>query len=428
MADLGNLIIHFVTSTEGATKPLDFLKNKFKEITGISAGTATGIALVGTAVLETAKFLKQCNEEAMIYADKMEDMARVTGMTTDEVQSFALAAEQAKISNEELEKMLEFANKNGYSTSIDNLERMADQYKSLATPMAKAAYLTERFGKSAYAMGEMFEQGSQGIKKALADIALIPKLADYQIESLGKEKKAMTELGQAWAELKNQIGAGMAVPAAGGANIFAEWVKGVGILVKMTNDLNELNEIGLNSITNKVYELLNNAFGLNIQMIEIKNTTKGINDNVSQTPEKLQAWVSPLDGVKKSIHDTALDMLVIYNHWASIRDKTVVVTIIEQVLQSGMHLAGFTSTGTPVVENEGYKTATRTGHSEGGSFIVPSGYPNDSFYLGAGNFAETGEIITVTPQEKQNQQNQPVQAYVDVRELARAIAEAQQLI
>jgi len=57
-------------------------------------------------------------------------------------------------------------------------------------------------------------------------------------------------------------------------------------------------------------------------------------------------------------------------------------------------------------------------------FTIPSGYPSDSFYLGAGNWAQSGEQVNIVPE---NQKNQPVQAYIDVRELAKAIAEAQQL-
>ncbi|HMN11827.1 MAG TPA: hypothetical protein PKD55_05825 [Bellilinea sp.] len=40
---------------------------------------------------------------------------------------------------------------------------------------------------------------------------------------------------------------------------------------------------------------------------------------------------------------------------------------------------------------------TGKGLALGGSFIIPPGYPNDSFYLGMGHYGQSGERVTVTP-------------------------------
>jgi hypothetical protein len=51
--------------------------------------------------------------------------------------------------------------------------------------------------------------------------------------------------------------------------------------------------------------------------------------------------------------------------------------------------------------SEAYNTNGRGGAQEGfasgGSFVIPPGHPNDSYYLGMGKWAQSGETVTVTP-------------------------------
>jgi len=107
--NLEKLIIPITTDTKDTEKPLGKIGELFQKITGISAGTIAAVAGIGTAVYEAGKFIAQCNEEAMKYAKNMEDMARVTGMTTDDVQKLSMASEQAGISQEAFTKAMEQA-------------------------------------------------------------------------------------------------------------------------------------------------------------------------------------------------------------------------------------------------------------------------------------------------------------------------------
>lgn len=49
---------------------------------------------------------------------------------------------------------------------------------------------------------------------------------------------------------------------------------------------------------------------------------------------------------------------------------------------------------------------TRVGgaqYASGGWFMIPPGYPNDSFYLGGGHWAQSGEKVTITPPNKRGE-------------------------
>jgi len=116
----------------------------------------------------------------------------------------------------------------------------------------------------------------------------------------------------------------------------------------------------------------------------VKSLTGGINTDLAAVPALINAWLSPLTHVKTNIDDMALDMLAIHANWADLRDKTVIVTIIQKVIQEGNTVVGFASNGQPIVDSGGIKhqtangvsgtvdtTTTTTKNANGGSFYHP---------------------------------------------------------
>jgi hypothetical protein len=346
-------------------------------------------AAIGGAVYSAAKFILKCNEESIKYANTVQDMARVTGMYTDEAQRLIQVADDVRIGQAELQKALEFANKSGYETSIDSLKKMAAQYEKLATPTEKAAFLVERFGRAGQGMGKLFEIGAEGIGAAIGKVKDYLVLSESQLTALENERVAIDNATDAWTGFKTQLGA-MVAPV---VTSFIENVL-VPLLDKLATLSSLVPEVG------RDIDILNNALyyqgqGMSIDEA-IRKATEAedafeksaaqINDDARQTPDLITEWISPLDGVKKSIGEAAYDMLVMHSYWAAIKDKTVIITIIQRFIQEGMSVVGFSNVGGVVTSYEGQKSATRhaTGGAASGGILVGERGP-EVLNLGGGN-------------------------------------------
>lgn len=84
----------------------------------------------------------------------------------------------------------------------------------------------------------------------------------------------------------------------------------------------------------------------------------------------------------------------VYDAIERLKDKKVTVTVTtvrEEIIRERRIIEGFSD-----------ETAAdmKRGYASGGSFRIPPGYPNDSFYLGAGNWGQSGETVTVSPAGK----------------------------
>lgn len=84
-------------------------------------------------------------------------------------------------------------------------------------------------------------------------------------------------------------------------------------------------------------------------------------------------------------------------------DSEAYLNRIERVLGVDSHTLNLSVTGGELGSWAGPGTGGTSGgdrewFSTGGSFVIPPGFPNDSWHLGGGKYAESGETVTITPQ------------------------------
>ena len=81
----------------------------------------------------------------------------------------------------------------------------------------------------------------------------------------------------------------------------------------------------------------------------------------------------------------------------------------------------------PTPGNGGQEGGSGGRYSSGGSFVIPPGFPNDTYPLGMGRFAQSGETVTVTPAPQNYNANFTGNVYItnggDVATLAKQITE-----
>ena len=173
-----SVIAEFYALIKGDSSQLQGELNKTKaslngtgtEVNKLSNTSVLGFAAMAAGAYGVGKAIVDLANETMNYGLQVKDMARITGDTVEETSMLIQAADDARISYEELTVAMKMAVKQGIDPSIEGLMKLADQYNSIEDPIKRDQFLLETFGRSGLKMGQMMELGAAGIK-ASADEA-----------------------------------------------------------------------------------------------------------------------------------------------------------------------------------------------------------------------------------------------------------------
>jgi len=154
------------TKTKGV---LGRISANFKESMNFAMGQimSQGLNQLAAGIERTAKEVIDLGQE---YAQQVEDMARLSGMTVEDASRIIQVADDMRVGYGEVSTALKLYAKtqsdagNAAKMDIDTLARLSDQYLELAPGVDRANFLLENFGRSGLAMGKMMEQGGEKIK------------------------------------------------------------------------------------------------------------------------------------------------------------------------------------------------------------------------------------------------------------------------
>ena len=325
-----------------------------KQVTGFSMAE---IATVGTAaklLQEGVKFAKDSVAEYSAYVDQISIMAAYTATSTEEMSKLYQITDDLRIPLGDLEMALKTMTDKGTAPSIEGIKQLSDVYNSLNTPLEKAQFLTDNFGRAGQDMARLMEMGGDAIQSASDEIS------DWMIvtgESEDVVKDYLATL-DSWGEAMDEVKFRFA------QNVTPAVIKFMDAILKTNETVNDGNGAW--------YRWIPQVRAIETLFVSIKsifdafngkldNTTDSVVDQTNAANDLKNAW----DGVNGSVNSYSSNV-----------------------------------TRGNIYDKPNYGSIYGTGHADGGSFIVPEGYPNDSFYLGAGNFAQSGEIVTITPKNQ----------------------------
>jgi hypothetical protein len=140
------------------------------EVQRLSSISVLSFAAMAGAAYKVGKTFVDLASDAMKYALQVKDMARITGDTVQETSMLIQAADDARITYDELTAAMRLAVKQGIDPSLEGMMKLADQYNAIQDPIERDQFLLDTFGRAGLKMGRMMEMGSAGIK-ASADEA-----------------------------------------------------------------------------------------------------------------------------------------------------------------------------------------------------------------------------------------------------------------
>lgn len=158
------------TFTKQGKSALGGLGTAFQSVTGFSLGTAGAISVAVMAVKKISDYTKQAIAINDQYVSSIVDMARFTGDNTDAMSRMVQVADDAFLSQTDLNTAMSIGAKKGLDMSVQGIQNLADQYNALATPQERAKLLNDNFGRSGLEMGKLLELGSEGIRTNMSAI------------------------------------------------------------------------------------------------------------------------------------------------------------------------------------------------------------------------------------------------------------------
>jgi hypothetical protein len=190
-----------LTSTASATGGLKDMMSGL----GLSLPTL-GFAALGAGVAAAGKFIMDSVKDVTAYNREIGILSKNLSLSADETARIIQVADDFGISMGSVTTALQFATKNGFAPSVENLAKLADRMATIQDPTQRAAELVKIFGRNWDELTPLLNAGGDAIRSGAAAIedGLIPTEAAIQ-----KSRElfiAQDKLNDSWTALKNKVG------------------------------------------------------------------------------------------------------------------------------------------------------------------------------------------------------------------------------
>lgn len=306
MANVVEVILKASDQTGGV---LNKLNTGFQNLTGFSLGAAGAVALVGKAMQAAIDYTKQAIEKNDKYTSTIVDMARFTGDQVEAMSRLVQVADDAFLSQEQLNNAMSIGAKKGLDMSVEGIKKLADKYNSLASSQERAKLLNDNFGRSGLAMGKLLEQGASGIEKNMNAIADNLVVTDKSVSVTYDYKRSVDALNDAMDGLQYQI-AQKTMPTLTDFNIIiAHYVEQAGTMDEANRQLRtSLEGMGSSSLISRWADSLqSNVTALENMSMAAKIAVYGIGGVATATEEAAAAF-NDYANVYKNVSGLAIDL------------------------------------------------------------------------------------------------------------------------
>lgn len=221
--------------TSATTPVVTKLKDAMKQAGTVAAeAAAAGLAAFAAAAAAAVGYLAKATVEAAAFADEMQTMAKVTGISTDDLQAYSYAAELVDVS---LETLTGAMNKNikSMSSASGGTGAAAEAYKKLGIQVTdtsgelrdgeevfweaidalgaienetqRDALAMQLFGKSARDLNPLIIEGSEGMQQFVQEARdMGAVLSEVQLGDLGEFDDSIRRLKAGAAAGKRALG------------------------------------------------------------------------------------------------------------------------------------------------------------------------------------------------------------------------------
>lgn len=142
------------------------LNQTIQGLTGFSlSGLGVAAALSGVAVA-----VKKAVAEYSAYVESIDKASQRMGIAVEDYSRLVEAADDARVSQEGLERALTMMQQKGLDPTVEGLKAVADKFVSIQDPSDRAAYMMDVYGKSWKEIEPLIRNGGKAIDEAMAAI------------------------------------------------------------------------------------------------------------------------------------------------------------------------------------------------------------------------------------------------------------------
>lgn len=135
------------------------------------AGRALGVSLpispmaaLGQGIKMAGDEMKKAVGDAMEYASQVKTLGSFTGMSSEQTSRLIQTMDDLGISYDTILQASRTMISNGITPSIENLGKLADQYKAIQDPAEQSKFLVDNFGRGAMEMSKAVQLSSGDLK------------------------------------------------------------------------------------------------------------------------------------------------------------------------------------------------------------------------------------------------------------------------
>lgn len=239
------------------------------------------------------------------YAGEVQKLQILTGGTAQDTSRLISIFKDYGGTVNDLTMATKTLAKEGLSLTIDQLAKMSDQYKNLATAADRTEFLIKNFGRSGADLAIIMDQGSKAILAQAAALNANMVLDDAAIKKAQDLKLANAEMGDGFEGLKIQIGAMGAPTLTYAANIIALRMEAHNLHVEITNGAFGAYKDYDHLLADVNTAMVNQTIAANSLANGIANLDKGDRDNA----KTLNTLLIPASRDYKSILDSTTPSL-----------------------------------------------------------------------------------------------------------------------
>jgi len=372
--EIASLFATIGVNTAALQKGLTDAKTKFstfktqindatRAVTGFDASTIASAAGIGVIVREYQKAIN----ETMTYAKQVRDLSRAIGETPEDISKLIQAADDVQVEFGQLETSLIYGAKNGIDVSINGLMDLSEQYLAIQDPLERVKFLTDNFGRSGADMGAFMEMGAAGIQAAGEEAEKYGRILDESaIAQTEKFRIAQDNLDDSMSKLKDTLALEVMPALTDLLGFITPVITAYNSLKDAVNGLDP----ALKEITTSMYVFLDPVKAILGPIYALIEAFKGLKEAMAGAGGVPTSIVKPTvtSGSTPIINGKAVDF------------------------SSGKY--AYNSTGQLIFSQTGQ--VVQSNHAIGADFIVPPGFPNDSYRMGV----QSGERVKVEPASK----------------------------
>lgn len=203
----GNALDKMGDDLKGAGRNAGDAGDKFDSLMTAFTGINQAVQLAQQAYAALEGVYDRVITQTVAYAEEVRSLSRAIGATPEEASKLIQAADDVKVSFEDLNTGMNIAIRNGLSPTVAGMGALADQYNAIQDPIKRTEFLLKNFGRSGANLAPLMELGADGIRElgdAAEETGLV--LSQDAIDATREYEIAVDGLTDSWSGFVTVVG------------------------------------------------------------------------------------------------------------------------------------------------------------------------------------------------------------------------------